>query len=319
MIEITIIIPHYNSPESLQILLDSIPILDSIQVLVVDDKSIKGLEKYNILINSENYRHVTFLTNGTNKKGAGVCRNIGLKTAIGKWILFADADDFFFADFYDIVCSYFSSDYDVVYFTPTSIEADTKKASDRHIIYATILGNYIAQQNLEDELKIKYLLVGPWSKLIKRKFLIENRIDFDDTIVANDVMFSVKVGHFIKNFFVSPQIIYCITKTKGSLEHSISEENYNTRLNVFINQYQYIKTSISRKEFVLLKLNGRWFLTLAMKYGFSVRKIIQIIFKMKKNNIKIIEKRLFNPILIFKRSINLYKKGKTDKSYYIYK
>ena len=42
---LSIIIPHYNTPDLLQKLIDSIPHIEDIQIIVVDDRSDKNLEK----------------------------------------------------------------------------------------------------------------------------------------------------------------------------------------------------------------------------------------------------------------------------------
>lgn len=46
MIRLSIVIPHYNTPDLLQKLLDSIPVDEGIQVIVVDDKSDRDLNIY---------------------------------------------------------------------------------------------------------------------------------------------------------------------------------------------------------------------------------------------------------------------------------
>src|SRR5690625_3621526 len=93
MCNLSIIIPHYNSVNTLQKLLDLIPIKNDIQTIVIDDNSNEGVIKYDRLRTGKKYQHITFLENNTNVKGAGVCRNIGIKHAKGEWVLFADADD----------------------------------------------------------------------------------------------------------------------------------------------------------------------------------------------------------------------------------
>ncbi len=91
---------YYNSPDSLEQLLLSIPSLTEIEVVVVDDKSNKGLKKYFKIMENIKFKHVIFINNNTNKKGAGVCRNIGINIATGSWLLFADADGYFINGFY---------------------------------------------------------------------------------------------------------------------------------------------------------------------------------------------------------------------------
>ena len=128
---LTIIIPHYNIPHMLKKLLDTIPVRDDIQVIVIDDNSNVELEFYASLIIK--YPHVTFLTNETGVNSAGTCRNTGLNHATGRWVLFADADDYFTDDFLSIISEYVESDYDTVYFSPTSIDLTTGNKSDRHV------------------------------------------------------------------------------------------------------------------------------------------------------------------------------------------
>src|SRR5699024_8730524 len=142
MIELSIIIPHYNSVTTLIKLLNSIPVKKNIEVIVIDDRSNNDLEKLEELYSCESFKHVKFLENNSIKKGAGVCRNIGLNNSSGEWVLFADADDYFVGDFYGKVSKYFSSNYDVVFFRPTSIELDTDEESDRHTIYENLLLNF---------------------------------------------------------------------------------------------------------------------------------------------------------------------------------
>ena len=58
-------------------------------------------------------------------KGAGYARNVGLSLAKGKWLLFADADDFFNLGFLNVLDNYIDSDNDIVYFSANSINIDT--------------------------------------------------------------------------------------------------------------------------------------------------------------------------------------------------
>lgn len=97
MIKYTIIIPHHNIPELLKRCIDSIPNNPEIQIIVVDDNSKDGdnyLKKYSFL----NRDNLLFISTKEGR-GAGYARNIGLSKARGKWLLFADADDFFTNNF----------------------------------------------------------------------------------------------------------------------------------------------------------------------------------------------------------------------------
>ena len=93
MFTYTIIIPHKNTPQLLQRCLDSIPIRVDIQIIIVDDFSDSTIVDFNNFPGSNRLNVEIYLTK--EGKGAGYARNVGLTKAKGKWILFADSDDFF--------------------------------------------------------------------------------------------------------------------------------------------------------------------------------------------------------------------------------
>ena len=89
----SVIIPHHEIPALLQRCLDSIPDVPEVQVIVVDDNSSEqkvDFEQFPGL--GRKYTQCIFDKEGG---GAGHARNIGMKHADGKWLVFADADDFF--------------------------------------------------------------------------------------------------------------------------------------------------------------------------------------------------------------------------------
>lgn len=315
MINLTIIIPHFNTPSSLERLLNSIPILSDIQVLVIDDNSTKGISEYEALVTR--HTHVSFFENHIDVKGAGSCRNIGLKHAVGRWVLFADADDFFVCGFYETIKRYLFSDQDIVFFPPTSLDTLSGKLSYRHIKYEENMKNYILKKDSKNELFLRYAIEVPWSKLINRNFIKKYRINFDEVIAANDVMFSTKAGHYMKNFDVSSKIIYCVTENKGSLTKHASEEIFNDRLYVFVNFYKFLKTNLSQEDFEILDITGTSLIINAIKFKFNPSYIINVFLTLRKNKIKLLNKKYFNPVLLVKRVRENYKIYKQEKKYYV--
>lgn len=66
----------------------------------------------------DDFPDVKFLMNENGNKGAGTCRNIGIDSSDGKWLIFADADDYFMPELYTNLKEYVDKLYDIVYFTP---------------------------------------------------------------------------------------------------------------------------------------------------------------------------------------------------------
>ena len=119
----TIVIPHKNTPRLLERLIESIPMRDDLEIIVVDDHS-----DHNI-VDFDNYpcrerRNIVVVSNADNP-GAGNARNFALPLAKGKWILFADSDDFYNVGFNLFLDKYVNDDADIVYFNANSVDTET--------------------------------------------------------------------------------------------------------------------------------------------------------------------------------------------------
>ena len=113
-IKLSIIIPTFNQEELILRCLESIPIREDIEVIVVDDGSIDNT--YNNLVEfSKTYANkLTIIENGENK-GVGFSRNTGLEKAIGEYIGMIDSDDYVYTDLYNEVINKLDGEIDIVY------------------------------------------------------------------------------------------------------------------------------------------------------------------------------------------------------------
>lgn len=319
MYKLSIIIPHYNSVLSLKYLLNTIPEIPEIQIIVVDDRSTLDSESYDRLNKTTNRKNILFLKNTSKNKGAGACRNIGLNYAKGDWILFADSDDYFIQDFFEVISNYFETDNEVVFFTPTSIELETGKEATRHLAYKTLIDNYISVPNLKNSLELKVKFFVPWSKLIKRNLISEHDIKFDEVIASNDVLFSTKVGFYMEKYEATYETIYCITRKKGSLTTQVSLDVYNSRLKAFIRQSNFLKERLSKQNYDSLELIGRSMLLNGFYYKIGYMNILKTFIMMQKNDIKIFDWKLLNPYFMFKK-LSFYKNQfNNDKKFLVKK
>lgn len=175
---------HYSAqeyPRLLERCLCSIPTWDEIQIIIIDDNS--NSESVDFLISGKRQKNteVLFTKEG---KGAGYARNIGLSHARGKWIIFADADDFFTADCFTILNEYMDSPHEVIYFNVRFVMSDNPSQESRRGTYYTNFFNDVNPEN-----KLRYQSQVPWGKMIRRSFLSTFHIQFDETRIANDVYF----------------------------------------------------------------------------------------------------------------------------------
>ena len=238
-INYSIIIPHYNTPDLLGRCIKSIPHREDVQIIVVDDNS-PGNENFPSSIPELTRTGVEYYVT-KDGKGAGHARNIGLKHAVGKWLIFADSDDFFVDNFSEILDRYLDNTSDIIFFNIKSCDCyDTSKIipskKDR------LFNNY---NKAKDELFFRVGGTEPWGKFIKRKLILENNISFQETRGHNDLLFSVMSGLMAKKIDVVNIPIYWYVIREGSLGHQKGIEpieKIQDRIFAWKSTQDYLKT-----------------------------------------------------------------------------
>lgn len=230
-INYTIIIPHKDIPQLLQRCLASIPQREDVQVIVVDDDSdpakvdfvhFPGLDRSDV----ECY----FTKEG---KGAGYARNVGLKHARGKWLLFADADDFFHHGLLESLDKWVNSERDIIYLGCDSVMNDTLKPTASRI--------YDVRSMSRENLFSPGWHV-PWGKMLRSDLINDHHILFDEVKYANDAMFSCLCEYYAgENIDKCNSLIYCSTVRVDSLVYCKEHNNQITRLMVMISVNKRIR------------------------------------------------------------------------------
>lgn len=228
----SVIIPHKNIPKLLERCLHSIPIREDIQIIVVDDSSNEDVID---IIEKLCYQTNAFLIKTTEGKGAGYARNVGLSKATGKWIIFADADDFFYEKAFSILDKYNETDNDVIYFYCDSRNNDTM-VIDKDRVPAIKKGIETKDYDL-----LRYKSSVPWGKMINHSIIKKYKLNFEEIIASNDIMFSVKLGFHAKKVGVVPETLYCVTTRTNSLYMNPSSEKMKSRFfaSLRVNQFLY--------------------------------------------------------------------------------
>ncbi len=275
MINYSIIIPHFNIPELLEKLLVSIPCdMPDVEVIVVDDRSDHRTETLLHVKKRFEEKGVRFFRNRNGNKGAGRCRNIGMRQALGKWLIFADSDDYFLEDFYETVSKYADSDADLICFKADSINIVTGKTSHRHLIYNDTIDRYLENASRENELQLRLGAINPWCKMINREFALKNHLDFDETLVANDVRFSTEAGLYANKVIAVDKAIYMVTERQGSLTRSFDRDIYMTRNRIFAKRCALIKRHLKRAEWKSLNITGHNRLIAMLEEGYPYTDVV---------------------------------------------
>jgi glycosyltransferase involved in cell wall biosynthesis len=260
MINYSIIIPTKNVPELLKRCLSTIPIRKDLEVIVVDDNSDDAIVDFNnYLSHSRNDVQMIYSKEG---KGAGYARNLALRKAIGRWLIFADSDDFFTANFSEILDAYICSEVDVVYFKTNSVYSENGLPTNRTIGLNNYIDKYLAGKVDALELGLNYAV--PWGKFVSRKLVIDNNIEFSETMAANDIMFATRIALTQKEIIVSNEYIYCATLRNNSLTTTPSRHLLDDRLHEYLKRNQFLIDSGESKHLrsVIYLICCYW------KYGF---------------------------------------------------
>lgn len=249
----TVVIPHHNIPNLLERCLNSIPTRGDIQIIIVDDNSntdvvdferFPGLDRQNtkVIFNKE-------------PKGAGHARNLALEHAEGKWLVFADADDFFTQDAFAIMDQYSDCMADLVLFKIKSVMSDTLAPADRDgsMINQYIDGYFNGKYSKE---RVSFINEAPWAKMVSNELVAKKDIKFDEVRYSNDIMFSTKVTCNSSEIVIAKEAIYIITLRDGSLtfDCKTNPENFLSRMEVKIRRNQYLKKHRKERPFLLLNV-----------------------------------------------------------------
>ena len=256
----SIIVPYRDKYDLFVKAVDSIPDRNDIQIVIVDN-AIEALPKEKLPTKQQS--KVVYTTSSPTK-GAGCARNEGLKYVEGKFLLFLDADDYFTPEAFDSFDKYLNSDYDIVFFKPTSIRLCDGTMSDRHVKYSSYIDDYNLNNN---DCRLRYWWVAPWSKLFRTEFVKQGAFQFDEIKVSNDSWFSLMTGHYAVKICADDAIVYVVTElgAGSSLTKMTSRENSFIRFDTAIRKYKFLE-SVGRKD-QCPRLLG--FVRIAMKnFGF---------------------------------------------------
>lgn len=233
--KISVIIPMYNAERFIRQTLISVLAskFADYEVIVVDDcstdSSVAEVEKILPHFNGQ----LKIFSTDTNSGGAGIPRNIGIKNSLGKYITFLDADDFLLptalADFFNVAEEFqadvvhtekFLAFKDAGQSTFKREELSQLKYEAGDCVEAPTFEPYDLREKLQRCIGGKFIWM-PWSKLYRRDFLIENRIDFPDMKLTEDLVFCFRCLCFAKNYLRVPHVTNIYRMNQSSVSKKI--------------------------------------------------------------------------------------------------
>ena len=232
-INYSFIIPHKNCPDLLQRCINSIPEREDVQIIVVDDNSDDGKKPS---LKERKNLHVILL-NAQQSRGAGRARNVGLKYAEGKWLLFPDSDDYYNCGVLKVLDEYKDKGIDVLYFN-----FEYRHGIKNNVLPAFYFNEYFVKYDgsAEATKRLKFHHNVPWTKMVNHDFLRKNKISFEESPNGNDIYFSMKVGYCSNVINVEKRPLYVYLYYSNSIVNknkSIVEAFCKLRHQIELNQF----------------------------------------------------------------------------------
>ena len=231
--DLTIIIPVYNSEDTIERCIDSIvgQSFSDFEIILIDDgssdRSIQICESYA----KRDERIKLFCAK---HGGASAARNLGLRNARGRYIMFVDSDDFIRKSAVDNLMTLLNpNEYDLCIsgFEYWEMENEKKEV----IVGKNFSGNLIdfIQSSFVELIKnsIMYTQCG---KLFKRDIIEKNNISFlEKYSICEDALFTLEYLKHCKKICVidSAEYIYCLKEDYSlSRVHKENEYRANSQL-----------------------------------------------------------------------------------------
>jgi len=271
--DFSVIVPVWRGAiKFLPKLFDSIPEKEGIEIIVVDNSEVP-VQREEI----DSPRDVVFLHSAYDCH-AGGARNEGINHAQGKWLIFSDADDYFAPGAFEVFDQYKDSDADIIYFCADGVYPETGDRSEQADLYTHLVQNYLKDPSNEWGLRLSFHV--PWAKMVRRSFVEENRIRYDEVVANNDDYFSLVSGYYARKIEAVDKVVYLYVVSHGSLMRRRSYEVMKTRFEVILRCNQF------KKKHGLGKYQGSvmYFLVESRHYGMkSMWEFFIMLFRYKQN------------------------------------
>ncbi len=229
----SIIVPCYNVVERIDKLIDMFTAKDyeDYEVIFIDDCSPDG--SYEIfkkqLCNEDNLRIFQTNKNG----GPGVARNVGLKNAIGEYIIFCDSDDEADITVLNNIASFLDehNDADLLVF-PYSIKRRGKiSVCDEYSQYK--------QGDMVRVVDVAADFGTPFAKVYRKKLIDDKNLQFPARKSGEDKCFVVNYCTCIDKVYKIDSLYYTYVMNKVSLTHRKKhEQNITTTFELLHTIYQ---------------------------------------------------------------------------------
>ena len=235
--QISIIIPVYNSEEFLERCLMSVcrQTYTDFECILVDDGSSDRSGK---ICDEWSARDSRFCVVHQANKGVSEARNVGLTLCNAKWVAFIDSDDWINDDFIKLMVDEIKNYPEAEVVVSSSLTHYSDRVSRECVMENSGCYSFDNENHIVvNELLAKYKIMAPWGKFYRTSVIKSHNIQFPaDISYGEDLIFNVAYFSHINVFAVAKAAIYNYTVRDGSLSKKVNDSwsiNYPQWLRIF--------------------------------------------------------------------------------------
>ena len=180
MKKISIIIPVYNREKEIEKCLESVinqKNIEEIEVIIINDGSTDNSE--NIILNYiQNHQKIDIKYIQKENEGIAKTRNLGIKKANGKYIMFVDSDDYIDKNLTEKLDKYINEDVDLIKFKLQRVD---KKGNILEKVDGPVFDKISGEEGFNKLYYTDLLLDSPCVYIIKKEIFEKNNFEFKET------------------------------------------------------------------------------------------------------------------------------------------
>ncbi|MBY6917960.1 glycosyltransferase [Clostridium botulinum] len=290
---LSIIIPVYNSEKTIEKCLDSIIVqeLEGKEIILIDDgskdNSLKILLKY-----EKKYDYIKVVSQ--KNMGQGIARNRGIEIAKGDYITFVDSDDYIsgIESYSNLLEKCYKNDLDMLIFNYSIVQNNIKNQvvnlkeniifSGEDILIKFLLTNEVEgyscnkifKSNLLRKYGIKFIEGKKYEDipLVVDVIMLSRKIEFDNTRIYNYVMNNLSTTKNI-NINTLNDEVDCLELIIDKIL-SLKSNEMNLNLETYIKNRVKLYSVYRFKNLLKFKINLKEFLYINKRYLQLLRKVV---------------------------------------------
>lgn len=256
--KVSVIIPMYDRADVVGHALESVfrQSLDGIEIIVVDDgsqdNSVEVVEEY-----QKEHRNIKLFKE--RHEGPGHARNVGIKNATGKYIVFLDSDDTIPERAYELM--YETAEAGKHDFVVGQMLRKIDTINQGKWFVPEKIGNIIRSyvgKNCAQGYDLPLANPSSCNRMIRRDFLLENELFFSQELFGEDTVYNLKLFRCARSATAIDEIVYCYETNYKDKSSTISAITLEATLSGMrsVDSYALFFDSIGRIDWEIEALLG---------------------------------------------------------------